>query len=427
MEKTIRIKIDETKQKEIFSNFLKKFDNDFGTASDYLGITKASLSKYKTAIIKYFPKEVLYKIMNYLNIEQPEILYSGTLTQIRKKYFKKAHLALKQKYGDNWAKELTKRRDFKGIHLDHFPESIFVYLEDAYRKELLNSAYNLFGSLSKLAREIKVSPTRLSYWFRGKQKDYKRNKVGLQFIPLLKLKIISNFLVEDGREEFSIENIERHVLMYRMRAGNPIKNPRFPIKESPELIRLMFHLLGDGYSGGKGNNANYRNTCKELLDEFKNDLKIFGNVPIYEQKFSIKFPSILAKIILDFYKVKSKTYDSHISDKILQIPKKDLCFGIRAFADDEGTVYSSSIRLSSANYSLLKGIKQILNYLKIKSNNIKSQLNLKAKYGKTYYLDIKDLELYYKSVGFTHPKKQVLLKNYVKKIKSKRRRKLLKT
>ena len=425
-QESVRVRIEEKKQIELFRNFLKKFKNDFDKASNYLGITRSSLSKYKGGVTKHFPKEILLKIIGYLDIDLPEILYSGTLREIRSDYMKKAYPTLKQKYGPMWAKELTNRRDFRGIGLKDFPDYTFVYLEKEYRNQLFEAAYDLFGSLNKLSKAIGISPTRLSYWLRGEQKDYKSNKVGMQFIPLVKLKIMSKYLVEDHREEFSIENVEHYILMYRMQAGNPIKNPKFLIKESPEMVRILFHLLGDGYSGAKGENANYKNICVELLEEFKNDLRIFGEVPIYEQEYSIKFPRILAQIIEDFYEVKCSTYESYISNKVFQIPKRNLYFGIRAFADDEATMYPYSIRFSSANYKLLKGIKQILDFLKIKSNDIKSQFNPKSKYGKVYYLDVRDLEKYRKHIGFTHPKKKALLENYVKRIKSRRRRKLLK-
>lgn len=425
MQNEIRVKIEEDKQKEIFKKFLKKFDNDFQNASNYLNITKSSLSKYKRGVSRYLPEEVLSKIISHLKIEEPQIIYSGTLKEIRNQYMKKAHPVLEQKYGKSWAKELTNRRDFKGIHLENFPDNIFIYLEDNYRKELFKAFYNLFGSLHKASKILDVSFSRLPFWYYGKQKDYKTNKTNPQLIPLKQLKIIAKALVEDGREEFSMENIEKHTLMYGMRAGSPIKNPKFPIKECSELTRLLFHLLGDGYAGKKGESGNYRNTYQELLEEFKEDLTIFGDIPVYEQKFSIKFPQVLAKIIEEYYKINSRTYESQISTKIFQIPKKNLYLGIRAFADDEGTIYPNSIRISSANYNLLSGIKQILSYLNLKSNEIKSQQNLKARFGKTYYLDIRDIEKYHKNIGSTHPRKKELLYEYVKRKKSRRRKRLL--
>lgn len=417
MNEKIRVKIDENEQKDIFRLFLKKFNNDFSVASVSLGISRSSLSKYKWGVTRYIPKEVLVKVINCLEIDQPKIIYSGTLREIRQDYMGRAHPVLEEKYGKKWAKELTNRRDFKGISLSDFPDYVFVYLKDNYRKELFRALYNLFGSIDKVAEFLSVSISRLSCWCHGKQKDYVRNKVSMQFIPLSKLRIISERLVEDYRKEFSLENIEKHLVMYRMRAGNPIKNPKFPIVESPELVRLLFHLIGDGYAGSYSNNASYKNTCKDLLDEFKNDLKIFGDVPIYEQEISIKFPRLLAEIVGNFYGVDFGTFDSEISAKIFQIPKKYLYYGIRAFADDEGTAYSSSISLCSANPKLLRGIVKILDYLHLKHSEMKTRDSEKATHSKMYSLQIMDIKSYYRLVGFTHPRKKKILEFNVKRSK----------
>ena len=245
-------------------------------------------------------------------------------------------------------------------------------------------------------------------------------------MPLSKLKLISKILVEDNNHEFSMENIERNIVMYRMQAGVPIKNPKFPVKESPEMIRLLFHLLGDGYSGNKKNSANYKNTCKELLDEFKQDLKIFGEVPIYEQEYSIKFPRIIAELIENFYGVNTMTFESRISDKIKKLPKRYLYHGIRAFADDEGCLGNSRVTLYSGNRDLLEGIKGILDYIKIRRSGIRTFFNPKATSLKGYEIGIQDLELYRKKMGFIHPKKKEKLEEYVRKKKTKRRKRLLK-
>jgi len=427
MKNDIRVKIDEVEQKDLFKKFLRKFKNNFDVASNYLGITQSSLSKYKRGVVRYIPKEVLIKIVDYLEIEAPKIIYSGTLKEIRYDYMMKAYPVLREKYGKNWAKELTNRRDFKGIRLSDFPDYAFVYLEDNYRKNLLNAFYNFFRFKNDAAKFLRVSSSRIGCWFEGKQWDRVRDKIGPEFIPLDKLKIISKELVDDSRDEFSIENIEKHTVMYRMQGGNPIRNPKFLIREGPELVRLLFHLIGDGYAGRLGDNANYKNISNELLNEFKEDLKIFGEVPVYEQKFSIKFPRIIADIIGNFYGIDFRTFESSISQKILQIPKKYLCCGIRAFADDEGTIYSNSVRLTSGNKNLLEGIKIILGYLKIRCGEIKQQNNPKARMGVTYYLDINDLEGYCSMVGFAHPRKKKLMETYVRRLKSRRRNRLLKS
>jgi len=428
MEKNeIRVMIDENKQKEIFRNFIKKFDNDFLLASQYLGISTSSLSKYTRAVVHYLPKNIFNKIINYLRIQQPEIIFSGSLNEIRLIFMRKAHPILAQRYGTNWAKQLTNKRDFKGIHLLDFPDYLFVYIEDNFRKEFFGALYNLFGSIDRAAKYLEVSVSRLSCWYSGKQRDYVRDIWGLQFIPLIKLKRISQALLEDNREEFSMCEIEKKVIMYRMRAGNPIRNPIFGIKESPQLVRLLFHLIGDGYSGGKSDNANYKNTCEELLNEFRDDLKIFGDVPIYRQSLSIKFPRVIAEVIEHFYEINTRTFKSRISNKIFQISNKNLCQGIKAYSDDEGSVYSNSIRLSSANLNLLEGIKILLGYLKIKANEVKWQISPNASLGKIYYLDIRDIKKYKQCIGFTHPKKQRLLEEYVKELKFRDKKRLLKS
>ena len=199
----IRVRIDESKQKEIFTKFIDDFNKDFSLASSYLGINNFSLSRYKRAVSKYIPKDIFLKVVEHLNLEQPDILYSGTLNEIRGHYMRKAHSALEEKYGENWAKELTVRRDFKGIRLSDFPDYLFIYLEEIYRQDLFESLFNLFGSMDKTASFLGVSTSRLFFWRNGVQKDYLADKDGLQFIPLDKLRLISQTLVKDYRDEFS--------------------------------------------------------------------------------------------------------------------------------------------------------------------------------------------------------------------------------
>ncbi len=422
-----RIRIDEIEQRKIFRELIYKFDNNFLKTSAYLNIAPSTLSAYKRYITKYIPEELFFKIINYLGIEKPKILEIKTLTEIRQNYIKKAHIVLEEKYGKKWNKELTKRRDARGITLSNFPDNTFIYLEEKYRKKFLDCAVNLCGKQYLLMKKINKSNGRFINWYRGNQKDYITKKEGLQFIPLCTIRYIANLLEEDNRDEFSIENIEKNIVLYRMQAGNVIKEPNFQIKESPELIRLLFHLLGDGYGGCKGECANYKNTQEELLNEFEQDLSIFGKIQIYKQKDSIKFPSIIAKVISNYFSINFKTYESEISNKILYLPKKLLKYGIRAFVDDEGSIYQSYIRISSANKNLLNGISIILKYLKLRHSSIKPQINKKARYGYTFYIDIYEIEKKQRLTGSTHFKKSKKLEMYAKKRKSRHRKKELKS
>ncbi len=412
----VRIKINKEKQKKIFEQLLDRYGNNFKTSSEYLCISRGALSKYKRGIISYIPKSVLYKIIKKVRIRLPKIKETKTLNQIRKDYLKKAREVLRKKYGKLWAKELVKRREQKGIGIEYLPNNTFVYIKKSFRKELLKAAYNLAGGLNRLSEKLTISPSTIHFWYYGEQKI--NNKKRLQFVPLSKLKKILKILELDNRNEFSLKNIEKNIIMYRMRSGNPIKNPKFPIKESPSLTRLLFHLLGDGYDGGKKDMANYRNTCRPLLEEFESDLKIFGRIQIYKQKNSIKFPRLIAQTIKKFYSIKFKTFESRINKNVKRLPKKLLMSGIRAFVDDEGSAYPSFIRVTSANYYLLRGIHSLLDTLNLQHGRIKLQKNKKATYGHTYYLDIRDTKKYLRNIGFTHPKKRriIELSKKIKKI-----------
>ncbi len=415
-----RIKIDEKLQKELFYKIFKKFCN-VPDAASYLNITPSSFSKYYRCKTRYLPYAVVQKIVTCLNITFPQILESGNLTEIRLQYMKKAHPLLGEKYGVNWAKKLTIRRNQNKITLNDLPDNTYVYIEPNYRKSLLQNAVNLFNTESGLMKKLSLSTSRFVSWYKGEQKDYRSNKIGVSFIPLNKLKEISSYLCEYENTEFSMDEISKHVLMYRLKCGNPIRNVILPIKESPQIVRLLFHLLGDGYGGMKGESASYKNTCQELLDEVVRDLQIFGDVQVYRQNDQIKFHRIIADIIKNYYSIQFKTFDSFISPRIKGLNKELLCHGIRAFADDEATAYPSFVRITSANYTLLTGIHELVSkYLKIESNIVKEQYSLKATYKKTYYFDLKDLREYKNKIGFTHPKKAAILNN-ARKTKRKKR------
>ena len=126
----IRIKIDLKEQRNIFSLLISRFDGGFRKTSEFLGISKSSLSKYKRGITRYIPINVLKKTVKYLDLEMPEIKESGSLYEIRRNHMLKAHPILIKKYGSNWPHQLTKRRASVGISLKDFPDYLYIYLDE---------------------------------------------------------------------------------------------------------------------------------------------------------------------------------------------------------------------------------------------------------------------------------------------------------
>ena len=56
-----------------------------------------------------------------------------------------------------------------------------------------------------------------------------------------------------------MKEIEKHTVAYKSKGKSLwIKNPRLPIGESPELFRIMAHMMGDG-SADESNVNYYKN------------------------------------------------------------------------------------------------------------------------------------------------------------------------
>jgi len=108
MKNSIRVRIDEKLQKEIFTKFVKKFKNRF-EASKHLKITISSLKNYKSVKTKYLLERVVSKVCKFLEIPLPMALETTTLKKIRQTTIKKTYPVLNKKYGPNWRKVLAKR------------------------------------------------------------------------------------------------------------------------------------------------------------------------------------------------------------------------------------------------------------------------------------------------------------------------------
>ena len=87
---------------------------------------------------------------------------------------------------------------------------------------------------------------------------------------------ISNFLVNNGKAEFNINEVEKYVIKIKVN-GQPISiAPKFPLILNETLVRIVAHLIGDG-GINKYFDPFYGNGDLVLLSNFKKYMKnVFG-------------------------------------------------------------------------------------------------------------------------------------------------------
>ncbi|MFC1690985.1 LAGLIDADG family homing endonuclease [Nanoarchaeota archaeon] len=290
------------------------------------------------------------------------------------------------------------------FHINQLPsDRIFILLEQKFHKEIFSRIeYKKLPKINKLFFKNHLNAHTVKQW-----------KSRKHFIPLW-------FLIKLNKlfPEYSIQKIEKNILAYRGPSTSAIiKNPDFPIKEDSRLLKIMAHLLGDGsVGGGFGSNlpkgkqhSEYRNFTPELLDGFERDLSVFGEVPTTKnyERGTLIIPNLIGYILEHIYNIKFDTFNSRIPEKLFEIEPELIAFFLRAFADDEGHVYDSSIDYYSNNKKLLTDILSLINkaFTRVKTSNIK--INTKAgkntKYSFTIYSD--SLQVYSKLIGFDHKEK----------------------
>ena len=119
---------------------------------------------------------------------------------------------------------------------------------------------------------------------------------------------------------FSKGKLEENIIAIRGLGNSNIIKTKFPWKEDERMIRVLIHLIGDGYGGSEvgGNGLPfYRNYAPELLDEFQKDLNVFGEVPYNRRETLVQFPKVVTYILRHLYNIKFDTYNSSIPNILL--------------------------------------------------------------------------------------------------------------
>lgn len=201
--------------------------------------------------------------------------------------------------------------------------------------------------------------------------------------------------------------------------------PKFPIKVSKELVRIISHIFGDGCLSisKKGYfNMAYYNRSKILREEFKKDIiKLFGEIKFLEGINKTTPFVIVPSPIALIFSTKIKDFSSKSSripkfikesDKLI---KKEF---IRVFFDDESHVRYKPpyryIEIALSNKSFLQDLKNMINEFDINTTKIYYK---KLRGFDTYYFYIRNyhnLLKYNQEIGFLHSKKKENLNNILK-------------
>src|SRR3989338_9361234 len=128
-------------------------------------------------------------------------------------------------------------------HIWDFPDTVRVYFNDKFRIELFE-LIKCGDSRVNIAKKFGVSTSIIkSYFQTGKDSD------GLKtYIPVKIIKKIPEVMEISTDSEF-MHKLERNIVAYRARNGKPVKNPIFPIKETPEIYSIVAHMICDGTAG----------------------------------------------------------------------------------------------------------------------------------------------------------------------------------
>ncbi|MBW2995392.1 hypothetical protein KY312_03490, partial [Candidatus Woesearchaeota archaeon] len=288
--------------------------------------------------------------------------------------------------------------------LDLNGKDVTIRLKDKYLNKIKNQITNN-GGFYKVGKSCNLNYTVI-------YQAAKKNN-----IPLYMLNIIKDY--------FNLKNIERHIDAYKSYKGRTwIEKPKLVIKESPILLEILGHCIGDGYiTLKKSQNSTYTNTSKKLVKDFKILCKqVFGNVELttYSDRRcdaeTVIIPRIITSILTKFF---PGVCNKKISSHILNLPKKKIIPFIRAFADDESCVTTSAICYVQKDKETLEYIRKFHLLVGFREENL---TQIKEKSG-IYKFSIKGkgLKYFHENVRYKHPDKINYLEVEVKRKRNKRK------
>lgn len=288
----------------------------------------------------------------------------------------------------------------KTWHIWDFPDTVYVYLKDDFKNEFFNKMFEKCRGKRPYARFLNISQMAVKNYYRGYTR--KNGVKHQQAIPISLFKKSTSLIDTELKEK-----IENSIFLLKAKnRGIPIINPKLPIKESQEFYRIVAHMIGDGCAAER-KVPYYANTRKELREQFRNDLNIFGELKSYERKLAtvsiICFPKVVTDLLSHILEIKFSSPD-HIPKQIFSAAKECKASFLRALFDDEGTI-STNLAISMSNLNLVKDIKLLIESLGIETNALTSKKNKFWKDNFAFTIKRKHFVEFRERVGFSHQEK----------------------
>ncbi|MBI2656043.1 hypothetical protein HYX06_06490 [Candidatus Woesearchaeota archaeon] len=285
------------------------------------------------------------------------------------------------------------------FHLWNLPDNLFFLFKKEANDKFFKRMYSTFGTQHKFADFLNLYRQEVNKYHKQILKN--RGKYYPVYIPIVLFKRCVPIIEKDF-----IYYLEQNVSEVRVRVGLSIYNPRLPIRESEEVYRIIAHMIADG-SAGKGQIPYYANTCKELREQFKRDLQIFGSMKTYERKPNtteiIFFPKAVTDILAHLFDVKF-TYPDRLPKIIFTTDTKFKRTFLQALFDDEGTI-TAQLAIGIHNINIMSEIKSLINSLCINTSKIFIH-HIPDLTDKVYLCVPKsEYKLFQQEIGFSHPEK----------------------
>jgi len=289
------------------------------------------------------------------------------------------------------------------FYLTDFPlNQLRIRIKDKFRIDFFETFKSEIENSPELLKVVGCNRANISDW-----------KCGTLSMPLETIVKISNTLENCGHKELCVENLKKHLIYIKSKHGQDryaILNPKIPLVEDWRLVRLVAHLIGDGYGGYYDmeknciKRTNYCNTNRQVLDKFIECLSAFGDVKFYSWHDKELFlPSSIIYILNHIYNIDFHSDKANVPTYFFNLDKNLLFHFLAAFVDDEGALRENDCRIMLANERLTRELNSLFCQVGFEVSEVKSS------YEKYWYFTIRDIEKI-KKLPIAHTEKLDLIK-----------------